>query len=366
MFIKSFSRLIFPIFIFTITLSGCGKETKDYYELSDYNNVQKIDAHIHINSSDPVWIELAREDNFKLLSINVDYPDFVPVEEQLNVAINHRNNNPEVFAFASTFYMAGWDDSEWLNTTFGYLDSTFNQGAIAVKVWKNIGMGFRNKDSNLVMIDDSRFDPVFEYLRKKDIPLIGHHGEPKDCWLPVEKMINNDMKLYFGNHPHYHMYLHPDMPSYEDQMAARDRMLSNNPETRYMGAHVGSLEWSLDKLQEFFDKYPNATVDLSARMGYMQYHSAIDREKTREFFIKYQDRIIYATDNVQDPGADPAVFKEAAHDKWLSDWMFMVTDSTMDSKDLDLPFKGLALPKIVIDKVYRLNAEKLFTKAWKK
>jgi hypothetical protein len=38
----------------------------------------------------------------------------------------------------------------------------------------------------------------------------------------------------------------------------------------------------------------------------------------------------------------------------------------MESKDLDMPFKGLALPKEVIDKIYRKNAEKLFTKAWEK
>ncbi len=98
----------------------------------------------------------------------------------------------------------------------------------------------------------------------------------------------------------------------------------------------------------------------------MQYHAAKDREKTRNFVIKYQDRILYATDNVQESNADPKIFKQVAHDKWFSDWKFLVTGSTMESKDLDMPFKGLALPKGVIDKIYRENDEKLFTKAWKK
>ncbi len=117
--------------------------------------------------------------------------------------------------------MAGWDNPEWMKNTLRYLDSTFAEGAVAAKVWKNIGMEFRDKDSNLVMIDNPRFDSIFRHLKEKDIPLIGHHGEPKDCWLPADKMINNDMKLYFGNHPQYHMNIHPDMPSYEEQMALR-------------------------------------------------------------------------------------------------------------------------------------------------
>jgi len=179
-------------------------------------------------------------------------------------------------------------------------------------------------------------------------------------------MLVNDMKEYFSHHPQYHMYLHPEMPSYEDQMLARDKMLEKNKESRYMGAHMASLEWSLDELGKYFDKFPNATADLGARMGYVQYHAAKDWEKTRNFFIKYQDRILYATDNVQEPKGDTEGFKKAAHDKWMSDWKFLVTDSTMKVPDLDVPTKGLSLPKEVLDKIYYENAEKLFTKAWKK
>jgi hypothetical protein len=358
--IKIFLPFFFYLLIFSL---GC---QKNQYEIDDYYAVEKIDAHLHLNSESDAWIELAKKDNFKLLSINVDYPDFNPVEEQLKFSIQHRKQNPEIFAFASTFHMAGWDNPEWIINTIKYLDSTFAQGAVAVKVWKNIGMEFKDKDSNLVMIDNPKFDLIFKHLKEKNIPLVGHHGEPKDCWLPVDKMINNDMKLYFGNHPQYHMSLHPDMPSYEEQMASRDRMLERNKEIPYMGAHIGSLEWSLDELGKFFEKFPNAAVDLGARMGYMQYHAAKDREKTRDFVVKYQDRILYATDNVQESKADPKIFKQAAHDKWFSDWKFLVTDSTMESKDLDMPFKGLVLPKEVIDKIYRKNAEKLFAKAWKK
>ena len=55
-------------------------------------------------------------------------------------------------------------------------------------------MEFKNKDSVLIMIDNSQFDPVFKHLAEKGIPLVGHLGEPKNCWLPVEEMTTNNDK----------------------------------------------------------------------------------------------------------------------------------------------------------------------------
>jgi len=351
------------LFLFAVIFfSGC---QQDNYNMGDFYKVEKIDAHVHLNSSNSSWIDLAKEDNFKLLSINVDYSDFNNVEEQYKFALKHLKENPAVFAFASTFYMTGWDDSTWVDNVISHLDSTVGDGAAAVKMWKNIGMEFNDKDGKPVMIDNPRFDPIINHIKKMGVVLIGHLGEPKDCWLPVNEMINNDIKEYFTNHPQYHMYLHPELPSYEDQINARNKMLDKHKDIPFMGAHIGSLEWSLAELGHFFDNYENAVVDLGARMGYMQYHAAINWEDTRNFCIKYSDRILYATDNVQASDDDPKSFREGAHKKWISDWKFFVTDSTMQSKDIDTSFKGLALPRNVINKIYRENAVKLFQKAWR-
>jgi len=171
------------------TLQGC----KSNYTMEDFARVEKIDAHVHLNSPDSAFIEQARADNFKLLAINVDYPDFPPIEDQLSIAVEFRNSFPSIVEFASTFRMDGWGQPDWGAKTLQHLDSTFALGAVAVKVWKNIGMDFRNADSQLVMIDDPGFDPIFAHLREKNILLIGHQGEPKNCWLPIEEMtVNND------------------------------------------------------------------------------------------------------------------------------------------------------------------------------
>ena len=103
-------------------------------------------------------------------------------------------------------------------------------------------------------------------------------------------------KSYFSEHPEYHMYLHPEFPTYEEQVAARDHMLEKHPNLKFVGAHLGSLEWNVDELAARLDKFPNMAVDMAARISHLQYQSTKNWQKVHDFFIKYQDRILYATD----------------------------------------------------------------------
>lgn len=351
------------LFAFTIFhLIGCEPAS---YTLEDFKGIKKIDAHVHINSPDTTMLEQARIDNFKLLTINVDYPDFAPVEDQYKASKELMKSDPEMVAFASTFYLNGWDNQNWQDNIIKQLDSTIAAGAVGVKIWKNIGMVVRDRDGNLIMADNPAFDPIFKHVKEKNVVLISHAGEPRDCWLPADEMMVKEVGEYFEAHPEYYMYVQPEMPSYEEQMEARDRMLDKNKDVVFMGAHLASLEWSVDRLAGFLDKYPNAVVDMSARMAYVKAQTIENYEKVRQFFIKYQDRVLYATDLVQDPGADPEELKKIIHNQWFDDWKFLATDLNITDPGFDKSFKGLHLPKVVIDKIYSHNAQKTFPKAWR-
>jgi hypothetical protein len=52
------------------------------------------------------------------------------------------------------------------------------------------------------------------------------------------------------------------------------------------------------------------------------------------------------------------------HADWLADWRFLTTADLMHSGDFDAPFRGLRLPRAVIDKIYRRNARALFPHGW--
>ncbi|MEP1448586.1 MAG: amidohydrolase family protein [Paraglaciecola sp.] len=336
------------------------EQQSDHYTMLDYAKLAKIDAHVHANSSDRSFLEQAKLDNFTLLSINVDYPDFPSIAEQRKVALQLKQLDEEQFQFASTFSMDNWQHENWQETVIEDIDLAIKQGAKAVKVWKNIGMSHRDAKGDLVMIDHPSFAPIFEHMKNNNLPLVGHQGEPKNCWLPLEEMTVNNDRQYFAAHPEYHMYLHPEFPSYEDQMQARDTMLVKNPQLRFMGAHMASLEWSVDELAEFFERNPLAVADMAARSGQIQYQSVLDRYKVREFFIKYQDRILYATDLTHNPGRDPEAFKQEVRNKWHQDWKYLSTSEVLQVPEVDGVIKGLALPKSVINKIYRRNAQRFF------
>jgi len=101
-------------------------------------------------------------------------------------------------------------------------------------------------------------------------------------------------------------------------------------------------------------------VDMAARVSHLEYQAIKDRNKVRDFFIKYQDRILYATDIVIDEGMDTTAAKKEAHDVWLGNWKFFTSDELMNAPELTEKFQGLHLPKEVIDKIYRKNAQKWF------
>lgn len=334
------------------------------YTMADYGRVVKIDAHLHLHNPSPAFMEAARRQNFKVLTINVDYPDFPPLDDQQRVAIRLQKVFPQDVAWAASFSVDGSDRPSWLPATRQRLDTALKAGAVGVKVWKNIGMSLKDADKKLVMIDDARFAPLFEDFAQRSIPLLGHQGEPHNCWLPLEKMTVNNDREYYKAHPQYHMHQHPEMPSWEAQMAARDRMVAAHPRLRFIGVHLASQERDVDELAVFLDKFPTAVVDVAARIGQLQYQSQKDRERVRRFFIKYQDRVLYGSDMAQAPAQDGAALGREAEGVWRMHWRYFNTADSFKVSDLDKPVKGLALPRDVVNKLYRTNAERAFPGAW--
>jgi predicted TIM-barrel fold metal-dependent hydrolase len=347
------------IFLIIIMLFGkvLGQNKKDdkvelYYSLEDFKLVKKFDFHIHINTDEVSFINQAQDDNFQFLDIVDDRPFGLSMDEQQKLAILHLKNYPDRMTFATTFSVKGWNNKDWTENTIAALDNSISNGAKAVKIWKNIGMDLRDENGKFVMVNDPKLDPVIDYLAKNHIPVIGHNGEPRDCWLPLDEMTFS--KGYYSSHPEYHMYLHPEYPSYEDQINARDNMLEKHRDLIFVGAHLASLEWSLDEVAKCLDKFPNMSVDLS-RMSNLKLHTLNNRQKTRDFFIKYQDRLIYGTDKGINASKDSTEMKKRIHDNWVRDWKFFVTDDKLTLRGYG-DLQGLKLPRQVVDKIYLKNA----------
>lgn len=348
--------------------AGNQDSIQEFYTQEDFQSVPKIDAHMHIqNYADTIFINQAQEDNFQFLNLNVFKSGGKPIEEQQKFSVEMVQTFPGRNAWVTTFSLDNFNKEGWQDEAITYIKKSVQNGAVGVKVWKNIGFFLKDENAKLVMIDHPRFDPILDYLAKNHIPLIGHLGEHRNSWLPLEKMTVNGNRDYARAHPEEHMFLHPERPSYEDYINARDRMLEKHPDLVFIGAHLGSLEWSVDELAKRLDKFPNMSVDMAERVSHLQYQALTEWQKVRDFFLKYQDRLVYGTDlrssamDIVNKGIkDPEGIKKHAHEVWMRHWKFFTDDQMMRVPKVEGEFKGLKLPRAVVDKIYRTNAEKLF------
>jgi predicted TIM-barrel fold metal-dependent hydrolase len=157
------------------------------------------------------------------------------------------------------------------------------------------------------------------------------------------------------------MFLHPEAPSYDDQINARDNLLRKHPGLNFIAAHLASLEWNVDEIAIRLDMFPNMNIDMSARMAHLQYQSVADRERVRNFIIKYQDRMAYGTDiTINSAESNPEARSKALLERWQSNWIYLATDSVQKIRNISGDVKGLQLPKEVIDKIYKRNADRFF------
>jgi hypothetical protein len=214
-----------------------------------------------------------------------------------------------------------------------------------------------NKDKPVL---SARTSDGFTWPEEAPAGLVAHIGEPRNCWLPLDSMtVNNDRK-YFAENPQYHAYLHPEIPHYWEHIKARDHVLEKFPNLRVVGCHLGSLEFDVDELAKRFDKYPNFAVDMAARICHFQVQ---DREKVRNFIIKYQDRLLYGTDlSVGTSYVNFSLEKalQTMDETYRKDYRYFATGEEMDTWEVNGKFRGLALPGEVLKKIFYENARKWY------
>jgi hypothetical protein len=75
-----------------------------YYTIEDFTSVDKYDCHVHLNINEVSFIKQSEEDNFKLITINVDVSaEFPTIEEQQELAIKLLQTFPGSVNYICTF-----------------------------------------------------------------------------------------------------------------------------------------------------------------------------------------------------------------------------------------------------------------------
>ena len=134
-----------------------------------------------------------------------------------------------------------------------------------------------------------------------------------------------------------------------------------HPNLRYVGCHLGSLEWSVDALAMTLDRFPNMSVDMAARISHFKVQNY---DKVRAFIIKYQDRLLYGTDiAIHDTDESAGSLKKAEeilNRVWLNDWKYFTSDELFVQEEKVRECRGLNLPEEVLEKIYFKNAIRMY------
>ena len=348
------------------------------YSPADFIKSPKFDAHIHYHTYNDLFVRKAKKANMRLLAINTNF-GILPIDAQFEISQFLHKRHPETFNFIGTFDATTFASKTFAEDTIGHIKKCVAAGVRGVKIWKNIGMFLKNESGQYIMVDDPVFDPIFAFLEKEKIPLLAHLGEPRNCWLPIEQMTNETDQRYYSQNPNLHMYLHPEAPSCEQQLIARDHILERYPELIFVGAHLGSMEWSLEEVAKRLDRFSNFYVDLSGRFEHIYNQTIKNRNHVINFFETYQNRILYGSDYFVSQNYEkkwlnlfcnyfPQIYLNLLfgiiYRRIKKHWLFFATDQIIKTEGIKSPMqiKGLKLSKKIVDRIFYENVRSVYFK----
>ena len=329
-------------------------ERTDEQALKSFAALHPIDVHVHVFKTDPAFQAMLEQLNLKLLDILVmdDTESYrKQLQRQVDGALALVKSSHSHVALCTTFDPYKFDSPTFTADAIKQIDRDFADGAIAVKVWKNVGMEIRDRSGKYVMADDEKFEPIYQDIASHGKTLMTHQAEPNVAWGPPDPA--DPSWSYYQENPQWYVGDKPGFPSKQMILAARDRVLEKNPKLRMVGVHLGSMEKSLDDIGRHLDQYPNFAIDTAGRMDYLM---LMPREQVRNFLIKYQDRILYGTDLDVLPTANVPETLQEWQSTYARDWKFLATSDPVKLEGKQVV--GLNLPREVVDKIFRDNAKR--------
>lgn len=216
-----------------------------------------------------------------------------------------------------------------------------------LKFFKDFGLGYRDANGELLRVDDSRWDPIWEVCGEIGIPVLMHTADPSAFFRPLSEI--NERKRELDLHPDWSFHAE-GYPSRDSLLQARNRVIERHPNTSFIAAHFGNDAEDLAQLSGWLEKYPNLFVEFASRINELgrQPYSA------RDFFLRYQDRILFGTD-----GPWP---EKRLHAYWrfleTKDEYFAYSDKVPPPQG-DWNIYGIFLEENVLRKIYYENAARL-------
>ena len=232
----------------------------------------------------------------------------------------------------------------WAQKAVAQLEADAKAGAVGIgEINKGFGLSQRKADGSRLKLDDPDLDPVWQAAARLNLPVLIHTADPQEFFEPID--LQNERWLELALYPD-RRFPSPQYPTFEELMAERDRLFKRNPKTTFIAAHMGWHANNLARLGKMFDEMPN----VYGEVGAVLYDLGRQPRFAHDFFVKYQDRILFGKDSYQ-PDEFPYFWRT-----------FETADEYFDYyRDYHAFWKlyGMALPDPVLRKLYYQNALKL-------
>ena len=229
----------------------------------------------------------------------------------------------------------------WAEKAVAQLEADIAAGAVGIgEIGKGLGLSTRKADGTRLKIDDPALSPIWEAAARLKLPVFIHTADPQEFWQPLD--MNNERWLELALFPG-RRYPAEQYPSFETLMQERDNMLRQNPRTTFVIAHLGWHANDLGRLAKMMTAMPN----LYSEVGAVLYDIGRQPRAAQEFFIRFQDRILFGKDSYQ-PEEYPYYWR-----------VFETRDDYFDYyRHYHASWKlyGIDLPDAVLKKVYFGNA----------
>ena len=251
------------------------------------------------------------------------------------------------------------------------LDRCREEGAIGLKIYKALGLGYELADGSLLAIDDARLDPVFEHAGTLGLPVLIHSGDPQAFFRPPTR--DNERYAELSAHPRWSFYgLRENgqpWPSWQEVFDQFERRVARHPNTRFLGAHFGNAPEEPETVARMLGSYPNLYVETAARVPELGRYRA---SRMREIFVRFHDRILFGTDFQVSSRGSFVLGSSGAEPDPASRIPFFYASTFRYFETADREFAhptpiqgdwtidGIDLPEDVLAEFYAGNAQRLF------
>jgi predicted TIM-barrel fold metal-dependent hydrolase len=203
---------------------------------------------------------------------------------------NMKGRYKDRFVLFANIDFTNVDAPDYPQRAAAQLERDVKNGAQGLKIFKNFGMTLKDTKGERIHVDDARFDEIFETCARLKIPVLIHTGEPKSFFDPQDKYNERWLELK----------LHPDRarppdkyPDWETLMNEQHNLFARHPHTMFIDAHLGWLGGNLAELGRLLDRLPNVYTEIGAVLAEL----GRQPRTAREFFIRYQDRVLMGKDS---------------------------------------------------------------------